>query len=81
MEWLTDQHGLVKVCAYLTVSGLAVLAVEVGPVAVLIPPSPFVGEGTVGHGDVIVPVLGGEGSALVVGEGVTWKCVDKLPCF
>lgn len=50
--------------------GLSVLAVEVGPMAVLIPPSPLVGHGTVGHGHVVVPVLGGEGTALVVGEGV-----------
>lgn len=72
---------MVKFCTHLTVPGLAVLPVEVGPVAVLVPPSPFVGEGAVGHGDVIVPVLGGEGSALVVGEGIACKHGDKLACF
>lgn len=55
----------------LTVPGLSVLAVEVGAVAVLIPPGPFVGHGTVGDGDVVVPVLGGEGASLVIGEGVS----------
>lgn len=51
--------------------GLSVLAVEVGAVAVLVPPGPFVGHGTVGHSHVVVPVLGGEGAALVIGEGVS----------
>lgn len=50
--------------------GLSILAVEVGPVAVLIPPGPLVGHGAVGHGHIVVPVLGGEGAALVIGEGV-----------
>lgn len=50
--------------------GLSVLAIEVSAVAVLVPPGPFVGHGTVGHSDIVVPVLGGEGAALVIGEGV-----------
>lgn len=50
--------------------GLSILAIEVGAVAVLVPPGPFVGHGTVGHSDVIVPVLGGEGATLVISEGV-----------
>lgn len=52
-------------------AGLSVLAVEVGAVAVLVPPGPFVGHGTVGHCNIIVPVLGGEGASLVIGEGVS----------
>lgn len=54
-------------------SGLAVFAVEVGPVAVLVPPGPFVGQGAVSDGDVVVSVFCGEGSALVVAERVTWE--------
>lgn len=50
--------------------GLPVLAIEVGAVAVLIPPGPFIGHGTIGHSNIVVPVLGGEGAALVIGEGV-----------
>lgn len=55
---------------YLAVPGLSVLAVEVGAVAVLIPPGAFVGHGTVGYRNIVVPVLGGERAALVVSEGV-----------
>lgn len=50
--------------------GLSVLAIEVGAVAVLIPPGPFVGHGAISHSNIVVPVLGGEGAALVIGEGV-----------
>lgn len=56
---------------HLTVSGLAVLAVEVGPVAVLVPPGSFVRQGTVSDSDVVVSVFCGEGPALVVAQGVT----------
>lgn len=54
-------------------SGLSVFAVEVGPVAVLVPPRSFVRRGAVGDGDVVVSVLGGEGPALVVAQRVTWS--------
>lgn len=40
---------------------------------VLIPEGALVGEGAVCDGDVIVVVVGGEGSTLVVGHGVTWR--------
>ncbi len=56
----------------LTVSGLAVFAGEVGPVAVLVPPGSFVRQGTVSDGDVIVSVFCREGPALVVAQRVTW---------
>lgn len=46
---------------------------EVDAVTVFIPESTFVGQGTVGDGDVVVIVVGGEGSTLVVCHGVTWK--------
>lgn len=52
----------------LTVSGLAVFAIEVGPVTVLVPPGPFVGQGTVSDSDVIVSVFCREGPALVVAQ-------------
>lgn len=58
---------------HLTVSGLAVLAVEVGPVAVLVPPGSFVRQGTVSDSDVVVSVFRGEGPALVVAQRVTWE--------
>lgn len=58
---------------HLAVSGLAVFAVEVGPVAVLVPPGSFVRQGTVSDGDVVVSVFRGEGSALVVAQRVTWE--------
>lgn len=58
---------------HLAVSGLAVFAVEVGPVAVLVPPGSFVRQGTVSDGDVVVSVFCGEGPALVVAQRVTWE--------
>lgn len=64
--------------AHLTVSGLAILPIEVGPVTVLVPPGPFVGQGTVGHGDVIVTVLRGEGPTLMVGKRVAWNRRDQI---
>lgn len=57
--------------AYLTVPGLPILPVEVGPVAVLIPPSTLVGHGTVGDCNIIVSVLSGERTSLVIAEGVS----------
>lgn len=51
-------------------SGLAIFAIEVGPVAVLVPPSSFIRQGTVSDSDVIVSVFGGEGPALVVAQRV-----------
>lgn len=58
---------------HLAVSRLAVFAVEVGPVAVLVPPGAFVRQGTVSDGDVVVPVFRGEGSTLVVAQRVPWE--------
>lgn len=52
-------------------SGLAVFAVEIGPVAVLVPPGSFVRQGTVSDGNVVVSVFCGEGSALVVAQRIT----------
>lgn len=53
---------------YLAVSGLAIFAVEVGPVAVLIPPGPFVGHGTVCDGNIVVSVFGRKRAPLMIGE-------------
>ena len=50
-----------------------IIPVEVGPVAVLIPPSPLVRHGTVGNCYVIVSVLRGEWAALMVAERVPWE--------
>lgn len=41
--------------------------------AVLIPPCSLVGQGAVGHCDVIVSVLGGERASLMVAERVPWE--------
>lgn len=65
---------------YLTVPGLAVLPVEVGPVAVLVPPGALVGHGTVGNCNVIVSVLGGERAPLVIAEGVPWTKTHVSGC-
>lgn len=59
----------------LTVPGLPVLPVEVGPVAVLIPPSTLVGHGTVGDCNIIVSVLSGERTSLVIAEGVSCSAI------
>lgn len=40
---------------------------------VFIPEGALVGEGAVCDGDVVVVVVGGEGSTLVVGHGVAWR--------
>lgn len=47
-------------------SRLSIFAVKVGPMTVFVPPGSFVRQCTVGDGDIIVLVLGGERSALVV---------------
>lgn len=52
-------------------SGLAIFAIEIGPVAILVPPGPFVGQGTVSDSNVIVSVFCREGPALVVAQRVT----------
>lgn len=68
LYYLSRLYGMTD----LTVSGLAVFAVEVGPVAVLVPPGSFVRQGTVSDGDVVVSVFCGEGPALVIAQRVTW---------
>lgn len=52
-------------------SGLAVLPVEVGSMAVLVPPRSFVGQGAVSDSYVVVSVFSGEGPSLVVAQRVT----------
>lgn len=46
---------------------------EVDTVTVFIPEGAFIGQGAVGDGNVVVVVVGGEGSTLVVRHGVTWQ--------
>lgn len=58
---------------HLTVAFFTVLPHEVDSVAVFIPEGALVGEGAVRDGDVVVVVVGGEGSTLVVGHGVAWR--------
>lgn len=58
---------------YLTVAFFTVLPHEVDSMAVFIPEGALVGEGAVCDGDVVVVVVGGEGSTLVVDHGVAWR--------
>lgn len=58
---------------HLAVSGLSVLPIEVGPVAILVPPCSLVGHGTVGYCHVIVSVLCRERASLMIAEGVPCK--------
>lgn len=39
---------------------------------VFIPEGSLVGQGAVGDSDIVIVVVGGEGSTLVVSHGVTW---------
>lgn len=70
-DWTGGEDVLRR--SYLTVTLFTVLPHEVHSMTVLIPEGALVGEGAVGDGDVIVVVVGGEGSTLVVGHGVTWR--------
>lgn len=58
--------------SYLTVTFVAIFPHEVDTVTVFIPKGAFVGQGTVGHSDIVIIVVSGEGPTLVVGHGVTW---------
>lgn len=58
---------------YLTVTFVTIFSHEVDTVTVFIPESAFVGQGTVGDSNVVVIVIGREGSALVVCHGVAWQ--------
>lgn len=58
---------------YLTVTVVSIFAHEIDTVAVFIPEGASVGQGTVCDSDVVVVVIGGERSALVIGQRVTWR--------
>lgn len=58
--------------SYLTVTFVAIFPHEVDTVTVFIPKGAFVGQGAVGHSDIVIIVVSGEGPTLVVGHGVTW---------
>lgn len=58
---------------YLTVPGLSIFPIEVGPVAVLVPPGPLVRHGAVGNSNIIVSVLCGERAPLMIAERVPCK--------
>lgn len=47
--------------------------VEVGQVAVLVPPGAAVAQGAIAQGDAIVRVNGSPGLALVVGHSIPWR--------
>lgn len=57
---------------YLTVTFVAIFPHEVDTVTVFIPKGAFVGQGAVGHSDIVIIVVSGEGPTLVVGHGVAW---------
>lgn len=54
---------------------VSVSAHEVDAVAVLVPEGSLIRQSTVGDGDVVVVVVGGEGTSVVVGHGV--PCRDN----
>lgn len=56
---------------YLAVAVVPVPSHDVDTMAVLVPEGTLVGQGAVGDRDVIVIVVGGEGSALMVRQRVT----------
>lgn len=62
-----------QAATHLAVPGLRVLPIEIGPVAVLVPPGALVRHGTVGNSNVIVSVLCGERASLVIAKGVSCK--------
>lgn len=56
---------------YLTVTAVTIFPHEVYTMAVFIPEGAFVGQGAVGHSNIVIVVIRREGPALVVGHGVT----------
>lgn len=52
---------------------------EVDAVAVFIPESSLIGQGTVGDSNVVVMVIGGEWTAVVVGHRVAYKDTQQRP--
>jgi len=64
---------------YLAVAVVSISSHEVDAVAVLIPEGSLIGQGTVGDSDVVVVVVGGEGTAVVVGHRVA--CKDTAEMF
>ena len=58
---------------YLVVAVDTVETIEVGLVAVLVPPAPHVGPGTVDSQRVGVFIFGRERATIVIPHGVTWQ--------
>lgn len=58
---------------YLTVTAVTIFPHEVDTVTVFIPEGAFVGQGAVCDSNIIIVVIGGEGSTLVVSHGVAWQ--------
>lgn len=52
---------------------ISISAHEVDAVAVFVPEGSLIGQSAVGDGDVIVVVVGGKGTSMVVGHGVTCR--------
>lgn len=51
---------------------------EVDAVAVFIPEGSLIGQGTVGHSNVVVVVIGGEWTTVMVGHGVAYRDAQQL---
>lgn len=51
--------------------------------AVFVPEGSLIGQSAVGDGDVVVVVVGGKGTSMVVGHGVTCRDnrIEKLRCL
>lgn len=62
---------------------ISISAHEVDAVAVFVPEGSFIGQSAVGDSDVVVVVVGGKGTSVVVGHGVTCRDnrTEKLRCL
>lgn len=52
---------------------ISISAHKVDAVAVFVPEGSLIGQSAVGDGDVVVVVVGGKGTSMVVGHGVTCR--------
>lgn len=59
--------------AYLTVLGFSISAIGVCQVAILIPPTTMMCQGTVAESNIIVSVKGGEFPSIVIRESITCR--------
>lgn len=66
---------------HLAVAVVSISSHQVDPVAVFIPEGSLIGQSTVGDGDVVIMVVGGERTAVVVGHRVAYTNHTKERCY